>query len=155
MEQVKNYHKIGQVAEMIQVSVPTLRMYEREGILIPVKSRGGTRYFNDEDVHWIRCIRRMITGLGLNIEGIRRLLALIPCGEIISCDQFREGRCQEMNDGSKPCWMKNSSCKELIADCHDCPAYRYSINCENLKGLFHIRLRQIEAEDRLQEVNCL
>ena len=52
--------KIGQVAQMLSVSVPTLRMYEREGILIPWKSTGGTRYFDKQDIDWIRCIRRMI-----------------------------------------------------------------------------------------------
>ena len=96
-------HKIGQVAEMLGISVPTLRMYEREGILIPVKSSGGTRYFNDEDIVWIRCIRRMINELGLNIEGIRRLLAMIPCWDLTQCDNHRSGACRA--DATRPCWM--------------------------------------------------
>jgi MerR family transcriptional regulator/heat shock protein HspR len=139
-------HKIGQVAEMLDISVPTLRMYEREGILIPIKSPGGTRYFSESDVRWIRCIRRMITELGLNLEGIRRLLALIPCWELTECGQRAEGGCDVSADATRPCWMKKDvPCKLDSAECYACPAYRYSVNCENLKALFEIRLRQLTA----------
>jgi len=137
-------HKIGQVAQIINVSVPTLRMYEREGLLIPIKSTGGTRYFSDRDVQWIRCIRRMITELGLNIEGIRRLLALIPCWELTGCQRPSAEKCPGLQDVSRPCWMKNNvPCKTSVDACHDCEAYQYSINCENLKSLFVIRLKQL------------
>lgn len=140
-----NYHKIGKVARAMEISVPTLRMYEREGILIPVKSGGGTRYFNDEDVVWIRCIRRMINELGLNIEGIRRLLAMIPCWDLTQCANYKSGACRAMMDATRPCWMKpDVPCRNGTEDCHACPAYRYSVNCENLKSLFQIRLKALE-----------
>jgi MerR family transcriptional regulator/heat shock protein HspR len=147
-ENGNNRHKIGQVAQMLNVSVPTLRMYEREGILIPWKSSGGTRYFDDEDVQWIRCIRRMIVELGLNIEGIRRLLALIPCHEFRQCDEAQARHCPSYCGSSRPCWTNaGSSRRASPADCHDCPAYRNSIRCENLKGLFEVRLRQLAETD--------
>ena len=137
-------YKIGQVAKMLGISVPTLRMYEREGILIPIKSTGGTRYFSEGDVHWIRCIRRMITELGLNLEGIRRLLALIPCWELTDCGRREDGTCDMSADSTRPCWMKEDRpCKQNHTECYACPSYRYSVNCENLKTLFEIRLRQL------------
>jgi MerR family transcriptional regulator/heat shock protein HspR len=137
-------HKIGQVAEMLGISVPTLRMYEREGLLIPIKSSGGTRYFSESDIQWIRCIRRMITELGLNLEGIRRLLALIPCGELTDCGHCEARTCDVSTDATRPCWMKDARpCKQNRTECYACPAYRYSVNCENLKNLFEIRLRQL------------
>ncbi len=141
---IKKLHKIGEVAEAIGISVPTLRMYEREGILIPIKSEGGTRYFDDSDITWIKCIRRMISELGLNIEGIRRLLALIPCWELKECAHYESGRCQVISDSTKPCWMNRlAQTKTDMERCHDCVSYRYSINCENIKSLFQIRLRQL------------
>ncbi len=140
--------KIGQVAQMLSVSVPTLRMYEREGILIPWKSTGGTRYFDKQDIDWIRCIRRMISELGLNIEGIRRLLALIPCHELRGCAAAQYAHCPCHHDASRPCWsVAGASRRSSRKECHDCPAYRNSISCSNLKGLFEIRLRQLEATD--------
>ena len=149
-------YKIGQVAEMLEISVPTLRMYEREGILIPVKSAGGTRYFSEDDVQWIRCIRRMITELGLNLEGIRRLLALIPCWELTECDKREQGVCGVSDDATRPCWMKQGlPCRVERAECYACPAYRYSINCENLKALFEIRLKQLSAPLHPGQKACL
>ncbi|MBN2431043.1 MAG: MerR family transcriptional regulator [Acidobacteria bacterium] len=133
-------------AEMVGVSVPTLRMYENEGLLIPIKSDGGTRYFDENDIAWIRCIRRMITELGLNLEGIRRLLALIPCRDFKKCDDARYAACQADKDVNKPCWIARAhNVGAQLLGCHDCPAFRYSINCESLKSLFVIRLRQLTA----------
>jgi MerR family transcriptional regulator, heat shock protein HspR len=148
-------YKIGQVAEMLGISVPTLRMYEREGILIPIKSSGGTRYFSESDVNWVRCIRRMITELGLNLEGIRRLLALIPCWELTDCGRRQDETCDMSADATRPCWMKETCpCKQTSAECYACPAYRYSVNCENLKSLFEIRLRQMTNGASLNGKAC-
>ena len=41
--------KIGEVASHFGVSVDLLRLYEREGLLIPLKSAKGTRYFTEDD----------------------------------------------------------------------------------------------------------
>jgi len=135
-------YKIGETAEKAGISVPTLRMYENEGILIPIRSKGGTRYYDDEDLSWIMCIRRMISELGLNLAGIRRLLALIPCRDLKKCSQENFEKCVVGEDSTKPCWMilKQSS-NTSFDECHDCPSYRYSVNCDNMKGLFEIRLR--------------
>ncbi len=45
--------KIGAVARHFGVSVDLLRLYEREGLLIPLKSPKGTRYFTELDYPWI------------------------------------------------------------------------------------------------------
>jgi MerR family transcriptional regulator/heat shock protein HspR len=137
-------HKIGAAATLVGISVPTLRMYEQEGLLIPIKSNGGTRYYDDDDIRWIKCIRRMITELGLNLEGIRRLLALIPCWEFRDCQEGCEGKCEVAKESTQPCWIVRSQQGLVeLKDCHDCPTFRYSINCENLKSLFQIRLKQL------------
>jgi len=142
-----NLYKIGDAARIVGVSVPTLRMYEREGLLIPIKSSAGTRYFDEDDIHWIRCIRRMITDVGLNIEGIRRLLALIPCWEVVGCSYAKTTGCIEVKNANSPCWVLKDSC-EHIEKCHDCPVYRYSVRCENIKHLIQIRLKDLSQEHR-------
>ncbi len=69
------------------ISVDLLRLYEREGLLIPIKSPKGTRYFTELDFPWIATVLRLVREAGLNFAGIRHLLALIPCWEIRGCPE--------------------------------------------------------------------
>src|SRR4051794_10710650 len=71
--------KIGVVARKFEVSVDLLRLYEREGLLVPLKSPKGTRYFTEQDFEWINTLMRLVRDSGLNFAGIRHLLALLPC----------------------------------------------------------------------------
>lgn len=53
----------------------TLRKYEREGLLEPARTRGGSRRFSANDVGRLRRIGELADD-GVNVEGIRRVLAL-------------------------------------------------------------------------------
>ena len=72
-------YTIGEAADLIGVSVPTIRMYEREGLIIPLRKASRHRLFADHDLQRIRCIRRTINTEKVSIAGIRRMMALIPC----------------------------------------------------------------------------
>jgi hypothetical protein len=63
--------KIGEVAHHFGVSVDLLRLYEREGLLIPLKSPKGTRYFTREDYPWIATLLRLVREAGLNFTCLR------------------------------------------------------------------------------------
>lgn len=52
-----------------------LRIYEREGLLQPLRSQGGTRRYSRNDVLRLQEICTL-TGDGLNMAGIRRVLQL-------------------------------------------------------------------------------
>jgi len=136
------YYKIGEVARDLNIAVETIRMYEREGLVIPEKRDSGQRLFNDEDVHWITCIRRLIQEQGLNIEGIRRLLALMPCWHLKPCTESDQRQCPVFSGVAKPCWMIKSQLPEVCqtADCRHCNVYRSAISCENLKRLLYPEL---------------
>ena len=135
---VKQTYKIGEVARVLDIAVETIRMYEREGLLIPEKTDSGQRLFNDDDVHWISCIRRLIKEKGLNIEGIRRMLAMMPCWHLKPCASTDFENCPLAFGGVKPCWMMKSELPEICktAECRECNVYRSAIQCENLKKLF-------------------
>ncbi len=66
---------ISVAAELTGVHPQTLRVYERKGLLDPSRTRGGSRRFSDEDLDRLRHIQRL-TNAGLNLEGVRRVLAL-------------------------------------------------------------------------------
>ena len=129
--------KIGEVARQLNLAVETIRMYEREGLLLAHKTASGQRLFNDADVHWISCIRRLITERGLNLEGIRRMLALLPCWELKPCSEAERNDCPAYLNALKPCWMikaqLTSDCQTL--DCRACKVYDSARQCDNLKEL--------------------
>lgn len=72
---------IGVVAEHLGVSDQTLRLYELKGLVQPAR-RNGERYYSPNDVQWLRCLRRLIHGEKVSVEGVRMLLRYAPCWEI-------------------------------------------------------------------------
>jgi MerR family transcriptional regulator, heat shock protein HspR len=66
---------ISVAAELAGLHPQTLRLYEREGLLDPARSAGGTRRYSRNDITRLH----QISGLadtGLNMAGIRQVLAL-------------------------------------------------------------------------------
>jgi MerR family transcriptional regulator/heat shock protein HspR len=62
-------------AELAGLHPQTLRIYEREGLLDPARSPGGTRRYSSRDIDRLREICAL-TADGLNLAGIRRVLQL-------------------------------------------------------------------------------
>src|SRR5437763_17168380 len=66
---------ISVAAELAGVHPQTLRIYEREGLLEPARSPGGTRRYSPGDIDRLAAILRL-TADGLNLAGVRRVLEL-------------------------------------------------------------------------------
>ena len=66
---------ISVAAELAGLHPQTLRIYEREGLLEPSRSAGGTRRYSRRDIEKLAEICAL-TADGLNLAGIRRVLAL-------------------------------------------------------------------------------
>jgi MerR family transcriptional regulator/heat shock protein HspR len=66
---------ISVAAELAGVHPQTLRIYERKGLVDPARTQGGSRRYSDEDIDRLRRIQDLTT-LGLNLEGVRRVMAL-------------------------------------------------------------------------------
>jgi MerR family transcriptional regulator, heat shock protein HspR len=62
-------------AELAGVHPQTLRNYERNGLLRPMRTSGGSRRFSDEDLVALRRIQDLTTE-GVNLEGVKRIMAL-------------------------------------------------------------------------------
>lgn len=58
----------------VGVSPSAIRLWERQGLIAPVRTRGGTRRFSADDMARLRAIHRLRTVDGLNAPAIRRLL---------------------------------------------------------------------------------
>jgi MerR family transcriptional regulator/heat shock protein HspR len=66
---------ISVAAELAGLHPQTLRIYEREGLLDPARSAGGTRRYSRRDIDQLQEICAL-TADGLNLAGIRRVLQL-------------------------------------------------------------------------------
>jgi len=66
---------ISVAAELAGMHPQTLRIYERKGLLEPFRTPGGTRRYSQEDIERLQLIQDL-TSQGLNLEGVRRVLAL-------------------------------------------------------------------------------
>jgi MerR family transcriptional regulator, heat shock protein HspR len=66
---------ISVAAELAGMHPQTLRIYERKGLLDPARTAGGNRRYSDEDLYRLQRIAEL-TEEGLNLAGVRRVLAL-------------------------------------------------------------------------------
>lgn len=73
----KKYYKIRDVAELLDVSEPTLRYWEREFPDIkPMRSTSNQRYYTPEDIETLRIIYYLVKVRGLKIEAAREQMRL-------------------------------------------------------------------------------
>ena len=62
--------KISFVASKYNIHPQTLRLYEREGLLVPTRSEGNTRLFTESDLKKLEFIINLSREMGVNLAGI-------------------------------------------------------------------------------------
>ncbi|OPX23661.1 MAG: hypothetical protein B1H03_00970 [Planctomycetales bacterium 4484_113] len=67
---------IGAVARMFGLHQQTLREYEREGLLHPRRTAGGTRMYSPEDIERLRFILVLTRDMGVNPAGVEVVLRM-------------------------------------------------------------------------------
>ncbi len=71
----KLFYPIGEVAQMFDVSVSSIRYWEKEfNILKPKKNKKGNRMFTKKDVENLRIIYHLTKERGFTLEGAKRKL---------------------------------------------------------------------------------
>ena len=68
-------YTISVAAELAGVTVRSLRLYERHGLLHPARTAGGTRRYSQDDLHRLRRVTELVAD-GVNLPGIGRILDL-------------------------------------------------------------------------------
>ncbi|HEX8941331.1 MAG TPA: MerR family transcriptional regulator [Candidatus Limnocylindrales bacterium] len=69
------FFRIADAADHVGVSPSALRLWERQGLIAPSRSRGRYRLYSAGDLARLRTIRRLRQVEGLNAPAIRRVLA--------------------------------------------------------------------------------
>jgi DNA-binding transcriptional MerR regulator len=72
----KLYYTIGEVAEMLNVPVSTVRFWENEfDILKPMKNKKGNRLFTPVDIKNLRIIHHLLKDEGMTLSGAKKKLS--------------------------------------------------------------------------------
>ncbi|MEN6441313.1 MAG: MerR family transcriptional regulator [Syntrophobacter sp.] len=115
-------YPIGIVAELVGVTPRTLRVYEQEGLIKPSR-RGGKRFYSNNDLEWLHCLRKLVTEKGLNLTGVKKLLTLAPCWSIRNCPEEHRKSCPAVLDLPIPCWEIKHRCSGPEVPCSECEVY--------------------------------
>ena len=113
----------------------SIRQYIDKGLIIPFKLDSKRHLFSQVDILRLKFIHKLLDEDGLNIAGIRTLLALIPCWAIRQCSDEEREKCQAYLSETYPCWEaseKGTRCKNT--NCRECEVYRIVENYPDLKS---------------------
>lgn len=132
-------YSISSAAMLLHISVHTLRMYEREGLIIPFKRESKQRLYSRADIERIECIRKAINEMKMSINGIKTMYSLIPCWNIRNCSESDRKNCKAYNEHSKPCWSYNHDFNACQGKkCRNCEVYNKYSQCGEIKELIKI-----------------
>jgi DNA-binding transcriptional MerR regulator len=73
-EEFLGFVGIEAAARAVGVSPSAVRLWERQGLVSPARTRGGTRRYSADDLARLHAVRRLRVVDGLNAPAIRRLL---------------------------------------------------------------------------------
>jgi MerR family transcriptional regulator/heat shock protein HspR len=114
----------------------SIRQYIDKGLLIPLKLESNRHLFSQGDVQRLKMIHSLIREKGLNISGIRALMATIPCWAIRPCKASERKSCGAYYENSVPCWEasdKHRTC--MNTDCRECIVYESLCRNGDVKSL--------------------
>ena len=72
----QDVYLISVAAEMLGMHPQTLRKYDRLGLIQPSRTNGSMRIYSREELERLRVIKHLVDELGINLAGIKRLLAV-------------------------------------------------------------------------------
>lgn len=73
--EIEKRYRIGDFAEMVGLNSPTLRYYEKEGLIKPHRTENGVRYYTEQDAKWVRFLLHL-KSTGMTIEQLKRYVKL-------------------------------------------------------------------------------
>jgi MerR family transcriptional regulator/heat shock protein HspR len=128
-------------AKILNISVHTLRMYEKEDLIIPYKKSSSHRLYSQSDIDRINCIRSAINESKISINGIKTIYSMMPCWEVINCSKEDRSKCSAYLRHSGPCWaVKGEGTVCSTIDCRNCSVYRDYGECGSIKTFIRNKL---------------
>lgn len=146
----KNNYKIGEVASLLATSIRTIRYYEEEGLLTPIRTPRGTRLYSDNHIARLKVVLRL-TKLGFSIEAIRKIAETREKSKTGDESSFQVGHHLEqvLNtingqiDELKRISLEINEARNVISGCNGCsntPSTKGCPDCPVRKKLNDIEL---------------
>jgi len=135
VESTTPVYTLSTTSSLSGIPVHSIRQYIDKGLIIPFKKDSNRNLFSQVDILRLKYINNLLNEGGLNIAGIRALLALIPCWAIRQCSNEEREKCQAYLSNSYPCWEaseKGTLCKNT--NCRECEVYRIVENYSDVKS---------------------
>ena len=79
----RGVYGISVAAELSGINEQSLRLYERQGLLTPARSEGGTRRYSADDLARLQRISELVAA-GVNLAGVARILDLEDRNELLN-----------------------------------------------------------------------
>ncbi len=126
-------YTIGQLAQLADINIQTIRFYERKGILPkPDRKPSGYRLFTDDDVKRLNFIL-LSKNHGFSLQEIKELLDL-RIDSKSSCDEVRllaEKKVKVMDEKIHELQSMKGALEKLVDSCHK---IEYSSDCPILEA---------------------
>lgn len=122
-------------SDLSGIPVHSIRQYIDRGLIIPFRKESNRNLFSQVDILRLKFIHRLLVEDGLNIAGIKTLLATIPCWAVRNCPAGERENCQAFYSNTFPCWEaseKGTICKNT--NCRECEVYRIVENYPDVKS---------------------
>jgi DNA-binding transcriptional MerR regulator len=88
LDAARGVYGISVASELLGIGPQSLRAYEREGLLSPQRTDGGTRRYSDDDLARVRRITELLDA-GLNLAGVALVLDLQDDNTALRADLAR------------------------------------------------------------------
>jgi MerR family transcriptional regulator, heat shock protein HspR len=141
VESTTPVYTLGVASTLTGIPVHSIRQYIDKGLIIPFRKESSHKLFSQVDIMRLKYIQKLLDEGGLNIAGIRALLAVVPCWALRNCTMEEREKCQAYINDTYPCWEaseKGALCKN--ADCRECEVYRIVENYPNIKSFIKTRI---------------
>lgn len=129
-------------SELSGIPTSSIRQYVDRGLIIPFRKETGRHLFSQEDINRLTHIQNLLNKAGLNIAGIKTLLALIPCWAIHECSIDNRKFCEAYYSMTNPCWEASEKERECRnTDCRECEVYRIFEDYQDIKALIRVLIK--------------
>lgn len=135
IESITPIYTLSITSSLSGIPVHSIRQYIDKGLIIPYRKESNRNLFSQVDILRLKYIHKLLNEDGLNIAGIRSILALIPCWAIRKCTVGEREQCEAFQSDTFPCW--EASEKGLVCrntNCRECEVYRIVENYPDIKS---------------------
>ena len=81
-------YSIGEFSKVTGLGIHTLRYYEHEGLIIPLRNSSNRRRYSEKDIAWITFIKRL-KATGMPIKEIKKYAALRTKGDATLSERMK------------------------------------------------------------------